>query len=231
MGLVRMGAPSSLIVKLRDSLGAKVFIEAGTYHGGTATWAASHFEQVVTIENSQSFYEKTSELYKDIGNIHFIFGDTRNHFKEIVPTLQQPAIIWLDSHWCGGESYGESDQCPLLEELRIINSSSIEHAILIDDARLFCAPPPSPNVPKFWPTIDKVIGAIQSNAFDRYIIIQKDVIIAVPESQREEIEKLCQKVATEEWIAYGEQLKQKQKMSAKSKFKRLIRELLFGRSL
>lgn len=225
MGLVRMGVPSSLVIKLRDLLGAKIFIEAGTFQGGTARWAASHFEQVVTIENSKIFYQNTNEKYKDLENINFLFGDTRNHFKEIVPTLEQPAIFWLDSHWCGGDSYGETDQCPLLEELNIINKSQIDHTIIIDDARLFCAPPPIPNDPIFWPTIDKIIDAILTNFPDRYIVIQEDVILAVPGSQREVIEKYCQEIATEEWIAYGKQIKKQQKMSSVNMFKRLVASL------
>lgn len=228
MGIVRMGAPSALIMKLRDLFDVQTFVEAGTYQGGTTSWAAKQFAHVLTIENSQILYEQTKQKYQDISNIDFLFGDTRNCLKELVPTLDKPAIFWLDSHWCGGESYGESDQCPLIEELNIINQSSVEHILLIDDARLFLAPPPLPNDLKYWPPIDQVIDAIKENFSDRYIVIQEDVIIATPSDKLEVIENFCQTVATQEWKNYGEKLLVQQKMTLFKKYRQFGKQL-FGK--
>lgn len=137
-----MGAPRSLMLYIKQLNCIETYLEAGTFQGGTARWMAGEFERVVTIENSHSLYEEARQRHQDAANIEFLFGDSRTRLAEIVPTLQEQAIFWLDSHWCGGESYGESDQCPLLDELEIINAAEIDHIVLIDDARLFLAPPP-----------------------------------------------------------------------------------------
>ena len=210
MGIVRMGPPRALIMELKNLFGVKLFVEAGTYQGGTASWAATEFEQVVTIENSQILYEQTRSKYNHFKNIQFLAGDTRRCLEDIIVSLEDVAIFWLDSHWCGGDSYGESDQCPLLQELEILNLSSLNHIVLIDDARLFMAPPPLPNNPKFWPTIDQVVVALKSGIVDRYIVIQEDVIIAFPGDKKDDLIEKFQKVSNDEWRTYGEKIKNKQ---------------------
>lgn len=231
MGIIRMGAPRALITKLRDLFGVKLFVEAGTYNGETARWAATEFEQVVTIENSQILYDQTSFKYNHLKNVQFIAGDTRKCLEEIVPSLEEITIFWLDSHWCGGDSYGESDQCPLLEELEILNESSLNHIVLIDDARLFLAPPPLPNNLKYWPGIDQVIVALKSNFTDRYIVIQEDVIIAVPGDKKDLMVKIFQKVSNDEWHAHGEKIKKQQSNNIPYKLKQLLWSLLFKKKV
>jgi hypothetical protein len=73
-----------------------------------------------------------------------IYGDSREELGPIIER-EDNILFWLDAHWSGGETYGESDQCPLIKELEVIFRYSKEKnfAILIDDVRLFLAPPPS----------------------------------------------------------------------------------------
>ena len=52
MGIVHMGPPKELILQLADRYKLRGFIETGTYKGNTAVWAASYFDDVITIEYS-----------------------------------------------------------------------------------------------------------------------------------------------------------------------------------
>ena len=52
MGLIRMGPPENLMRKLKDKYELRDFIETGTFHGNTAIWATSQFDNVITIEFS-----------------------------------------------------------------------------------------------------------------------------------------------------------------------------------
>jgi hypothetical protein len=194
-----MGAPKELILLLKKQFALRTFVETGTFQGGTSVWAASHFEQVITVENSRAIFEKTVAKHGGVPNIKFLFGHSTATLREIVPTLDSPALFWLDSHWCLGESYGEQDECPLLEEITIINSSPLEHFLLIDDARLFIAPPPTPLQIDAWPPIDQVTATIQAGASQKYIAIYEDVIIAVPQKARQLVAKWLQNINTEEW--------------------------------
>ena len=90
-------------------------------------------------------------------------GDTRDHLKQIL-TENDDILFWLDAHWSGGETYGEEDECPLLEELGLIfKCTEKKFIVLIDDARLFLAPPPLPHDFSKWPTIQDIIHLVPNN--------------------------------------------------------------------
>jgi hypothetical protein len=199
-----MGPPEELILQLKERYKLKNFIETGTYYGNTAIEAASHFGRVITIENSKMLYEKVSEKYSEVKNVNFLYGDSRIVLKEIIPNLEKAAIFWLDGHWCGGDTFGEQDQCPVADEIRIITNSNYEHFLFIDDARLFMSPPPIPNEIEQWPNITKVINMITDSMHNYYIIIFEDVIIAVPEYAKEFVAKYCQEINTQQWKEYNE---------------------------
>jgi hypothetical protein len=86
-------------------------------------------------------------------------GDTRDYL-ELVLLNNDNILFWLDAHWSGGDTYGESDECPLIEGLRLIFSSRKNYAILIDDARLFLAPLPKPHKLENWATIKRIGGIL-----------------------------------------------------------------------
>lgn len=199
MGIVTPGPPSELVLPLAKQYSVKEFIETGTYYGKAATWAASFFQHVITVEYSKEIYDANLATYGKIENVDFLFGDSRSALKEIVPQLKGPAIFWLDSHWSGAETYGEDDQCPLLEELQIIAESPHPQFIFIDDARLFTSPPPLPHPISQWPTISEVLSALTPGGKEGYAVILRDVIISVPEFAREFLANLCQELNTKEW--------------------------------
>lgn len=218
MGIVRMGAPREFVLELQKQFNINCFVEAGTYLGQTAVWAADNFDTVVTIENSKSLYDQTVAKYGSINNIRFIYGHTKDVLNNVFRDIQGPSIIWLDSHWCGGESYGESDQCPLIDEIKIINQFDNEKFILIDDARLFLSPPPLPNNSAQWPTIDKVIEELVSSKKQRYIVVFEDVIIAVPEYSRDIVCSWCQKKNTAAWAEHAENIPSSKSQTVLKKF-------------
>jgi hypothetical protein len=94
--------------------------------------------------------------------------------------LNEPAVFWLDSHWCGEDSCKLDIECPLIQELEALARSKTAHFILIDDARYFLSPPPSFHDRSQWPDIAQVIDSLRSRHADTYTIILEDVIIAVP---------------------------------------------------
>lgn len=203
MGIIRLGPPWPIILEIKSIFNVTDFIETGTYYGNTAVEAASHFDKVITIENSDIFYKEVIKKHRHLQNIDFLFGDSRTVLKKIIPNLGKTAILWLDGHWCGGKSYGKQDQCPLIDEIQIINSSDQAHFLFIDDARLFMSSPPIPNEIEQWPNITEVINTITAGAHPYYIIIFEDVIIAVPEYAKGFISGYCQKINTIQWKAYS----------------------------
>ena len=177
MGLVRMGIPKEITLHLRNSFGIEYFVETGTYYGNTAKWASQYFV-THTIEKSEKLHKEAMQRNSD-DKIHFYLGDSREILEKIIINTNGSIIFWLDAHWSGGETYGIEDECPLLEELHIIESKFPGDAfILIDDARLFTAPPPLPHKPEQWPNIQDIVELFSRE--DYYVTIFEDVIIIVP---------------------------------------------------
>lgn len=207
MGIVRMGPPQDIVLYLKQTGAIRTLVETGTYYGATAEWAAAHFDSVITVEFSDSIYQKTSEKYAHLSNIEFLFGDSRQQLTEILPKLCEPAMFWLDAHWCSFGSYGETDQCPLLDELNIIMDSPFDHIILIDDARLFMYPPPAPNLPAYYPDITSILTI--SSAKNMYSVIYEDVIIVVPISMKAAFSAFMHEKATQDQEHFNQLYKYK----------------------
>jgi hypothetical protein len=183
MGLVHFGVPERVVLFLKKSLGLKTFVETGTMVGGTAAWAAKHFEQVYTIEASEALWASAREKHRRLKNVEFIRGNSPEQIGMLIPHLVRP-LFWLDAHWSGGNTAGKDAECPLLAELDVIaNSGLSDAAILVDDARLFLCPPPSPHKWEQWPDISTVISAID-RCGDFFTVIKDDAIISIPKRER-----------------------------------------------
>lgn len=209
MGLVRMGIPTDIARFIKENFNINTFVETGTYKGETAIWASSLFDKVFTIEYSKQFYNETKSKYIKAKNIEFIFGDSRQELQKLLPNIGQ-SIIWLDAHWCSLGSYGETDQCPLLKELELINKYEKDHFILIDDARFFITPPPLPHSLDFFPDISTIIKTITSKR-EQYIIIYEDVIIIVPKLAKEKFMNYMQTITTNDHIEYDKLMEEKKR--------------------
>jgi len=207
MGITRWGPPTELITKLVTEFLIENLVETGTYKGGTAVWASQYFKKVLTIEYSKELYEKVTDEFRHISNIEFIFGDSKTELSKLLERLENPSIFWLDAHWCGGSTYGDNDECPLIEEIEILNRSKFENFIFIDDARLFTSPPTGSHKVEQWPDITAVINALQSGKTHRYVVIVEDVIIAVPIFAKATVAQYCQDVINKAWEERMRQLK------------------------
>jgi len=225
MGIVRMGPPEEIVLLMKETLNLTTFIETGTFEGCTAIWASKHFKNVLTIENSKTLYDKVVDTNKNVENIDFLFGNSSEKLKQIVPKLDKPAIFWLDAHWCSGDSYGENNQCPIIQEIETIIKSGIPHCILIDDARLFLSPPPLPNQIDQWPTIDHILKTLQYGSERYYIVIIEDVIIAVPIVVRATLAKYMQSFNTKLWQEQGELPYEKGLRLMKQGFRLLLQDI------
>ncbi len=181
MGAIRFGVPRELVLWMRDTFRVDVFVETGTNRAETAVWASANFERVFTIEAYGPLHQRAIEAFGNRKNIQFLQGDSRTHIRSLLTFLDEPAIFWLDAHWCGEQTFGKSDECPVVGELELLNSSKVAHMVLIDDARLFLAPPPPPHESSHWPDITKICKLLSMYDKNRYVVVHDDVIIAVPD--------------------------------------------------
>jgi hypothetical protein len=196
--VARLGEPpKALMLALRDAFGVDSFLETGTYRGGTAAWAAHQFEHVVTIEASEELYRAAVSAHGHLDNLRLVLGDTRLVLAGEIERLDGPAIVWLDSHWSGGATYGEGRECPLLSEIEMLRSAEHEHYLFIDDARLFVAPPPRPHDMDQWPGLVQVTEALTQGERPLEPLILGDTFVAVPAKARPLVRTFAQDVATQ----------------------------------
>ena len=125
--------------KLQKWAKGNTFIETGSMEGWTMLVAVEYgFETMHGIELIPEYYNYSLNLLKDYPNVHFWLGESPDILPSLVGSLEEPATIWLDAHASGpnilGGKYGG---CPLVQELKAIESSPCkEHLLLIDDVRL-----------------------------------------------------------------------------------------------
>lgn len=162
------------------------FVETGTYHGNSIPWALDRFKKIHTIEIREDYHTNVKEKYKNT-DVNFLLGDSRECLSKI--NLSTPTIFWLDAH-AGGGKFSEIDDCPLIEELKIIVQSGQNHFILIDDAYAFCYPLSTPYDYKCWPTLNDIFD-ILGRKF--YIVLKNDILICVPYTDKEAYQQIFSK--------------------------------------
>jgi hypothetical protein len=77
------------------------------------------------------------------------------------------------------------------------------HVLLIDDARLFCAPPPAPLSSEQWPTLPEVLDAIRAIDPTYDIVLIDDAIIATPPRAKSLVTAYCQERSCAAWECYA----------------------------
>jgi hypothetical protein len=184
LGAIHEQPLSALALALAKAGGLSRFVETGTYLGHSLKWAAQHFERVWTIEINAEYQQKAMAKVGQLPNVNFVLGDSAVHIARICGELEGPALFWLDAH-AGAGFFGPKDDCPLLDEIKaILTSSRHPHCILIDDARAFVAPPPPPFDYRKWPSLDEVMKVILGRP-GYHVSVITDAMIAVPGAMRD----------------------------------------------
>jgi hypothetical protein len=184
----------SLARALQAKLGLQRAIETGTYLGDGALALSGVFSTVVTIEISTELRDRAASRLANRSNIRLLQGHSVDHLAGLAAE-PLPTLYFLDGHWSAGFTAGEEDECPVLEELAAIGAGSPNDCLIVDDARLFAAPPPPPHDPSQWPTLLEVLDAIRRARPEHHVTVIGDQFIAVPASAREVVDHYGQDLA------------------------------------
>jgi len=108
MGIFQMGPPINIVLFLKENFRIKQI-----RGNRNLFWAIRQFgPQIVLIlfllwKIQESFSSKSMKNMATSQKVNFAYGIQDCFLSSITSTLNDPAIFWLDSHWCGGNSYGE----------------------------------------------------------------------------------------------------------------------------
>ena len=181
MGAIFPSIDVELVRCLKRALPLAMFVESGTFQGDTAELCAPSFERVYTIEVSADLHARAARRLGHRGNVVCLAGDSASVLRELKSSLADRSVLyWLDAHGRGQETAGRANECPLLSELDAIAPLNERSVVLIDDARMFLAPPPTPHEASRWPLLDEVVERLHKVAGRHRLWVINDVIIYAP---------------------------------------------------
>ncbi len=156
--------------------GIRVLVETGTFFGDTLFALRNDFDRLVSIELDEALYKAALRRFRPYPNIENIHGDSGVRMPEVLATLRERAVFWLDGHFSGGITATANEETPINRELDAILRHPIhDHLVLIDDARCFGRDPD-------YPTIDELRGFLQRASPRSQMTIEDDIIRIVPKA-------------------------------------------------
>ena len=184
MGAVHYSLDARLARLLQEKLRFDVFVETGTGQGDTVAAVRPLFSEIHTIEQDESLHAAATRRFLDDPAVRVHLGDSGAVLSRIVPYLESRAVFyWLDAH-ATGESPVDGPECPLMEELAAISRLNERSVVMIDDARLFLAPPPPPRRPDAWPSLANVLAHLGRLSSAHEPLVIDDAFVFVPASVR-----------------------------------------------
>jgi hypothetical protein len=207
MGAVNFSLDVKLVDALKKALPLSVFFETGTFKGDTVNIMLPYFDRLITAELSKPLWTEATNRFAGDKKVELFLGDSPDIIAQFQPELKDtPVLYWLDAHWCvADETSGEKSQCPLLKEILAISQLNEQSALLIDDARLFLAPPPVPHESSHWPTIDNIINNLHQLSNQHELMVINDVIAYYPIVARENIINYAREVGVD-WLRANQSL-------------------------
>ncbi len=203
MGAVHFSIDVKLIERLKQLLPLNAFVETGTFEGQTLVNALPFFDRLYSVEVAEDQYRAAAQRLARESSIELHHGASAEFLGKLSPQLANESVLyWLDAHWCEttAPTGGSRAQCSLLRELEAVETLNERSVILIDDARYFLAPPPSPNDPTQWPKFDQVLSGLRALSSHHEVSVCDDVIIFSPKAIGNDLRAFLQRHGTD-WLA------------------------------
>lgn len=148
-------------------------VETGTYYGEMIAAVGSHFQRIYSIELDARLAKLAQQRFCGNARVEIIEGDSQKVVPRLLQQINERCLWWLDAGYCGwiGE-LGNPNR--LGSELSsILSDRRFPHIVLMDDAD-------GVNGEGGSPTLDELIGSIQSNYPDRRVEVVRNIIRITP---------------------------------------------------
>jgi hypothetical protein len=159
------------IEEISELYDCEIFIETGTYLGDTIWSQKGNFKKLISIELGKKLYMAAVKRFKMYPHIEIFWGNSGDLLYRIMPRISSRALLWLDGHYSGGITAKGKTECPVFRELdAIFSHNSLQHIIMIDDARLFIGQ-------RDYPTMNELKDYVKKRAPKYRINVENDMII------------------------------------------------------
>lgn len=122
------------ILRARDH---RIFVESGTYRGGTSAHMARFADQVVTVELGDDLAAEARRRFAGT-NVTVIHGDSTVEIPKLAAACSSPPLIFLDGHFSAQDTAEGEEKEPSTTILRSLGAvAPLGSTIVIDDLRAF----------------------------------------------------------------------------------------------
>jgi len=151
----------------------RVLVETGTYYGEMVAAMKNRFAEIHSVEFDSGLAQRAAKKFSRWPHVHIVEGDSQKAVPELLRSLRQPALFWLDAGYYGWAGL-QGDKQRLTSELEAILGSSIRgHVILMDDARGL-------NGQNGAPTVEQLKQRIEAAFPGRSVEVKHDILRITP---------------------------------------------------
>jgi hypothetical protein len=142
-GLV--GAPADrakrrFLLRLFSERNHELFVESGTFLGGTVEYLLPHARRIVSVEIEPHLYEAAQRRFSTSPSVELMLGDALEEIPRMLAGVAEPPLVYLDGHFTGGVNKEPGrfvePALGILEKLAGLGLPP-GTTIVVDDLRLF----------------------------------------------------------------------------------------------
>jgi hypothetical protein len=148
---------------------ATIFIETGTYRGDAIVSAQqAGFEECYSIEFNPDFWFDAIKRFNGSKDVTILLGSSEEKLAEIMPSINERCLFWLDAH----DTFGTGGGVPTYSELEVLKNHNIKnHTLIIDDVPLYFGDGESLRQKILEINKDYKIEMISNGVTDAYILV------------------------------------------------------------
>jgi hypothetical protein len=124
------------------------------------------------VEYDHQLAQRAIRKFSRWPHIHILEGDSQQVIPELLKTISEPALFWLDAGYYGWAGL-QGDKQRLTSELEAILRHSQKHIVLMDDARGL-------NGQNGAPTVEELKQRIESEFPGRRVEVKHDILRITP---------------------------------------------------
>jgi hypothetical protein len=160
----------AIVKDYQRRFGPRVFVETGTFAGGMIDAVKDRFPRIVSIELDPGWHARAVERFRAYPHVTLLRGDSGVRLQEVLDSLTDPALFWLDAHYSGPVTARGAIDSPIIREMEAIRAHPVAgHVVLIDDMRDFQGR-------NGYPTVDELIAWIHRADPGGVVEVRDDIL-------------------------------------------------------
>lgn len=164
----------AIVKHYQRRFGLRVFIETGTFAGDMIDAIKQRFDRIVSIELDRKWHERAVERFRSEAHVSLLQGDSGERLPEVLASLSEPALFWLDAHYSGPITARAVVDTPIAQELNAVRAHAVKgHVVLIDDMRYFTGR-------DGYPHLDELVAWLREGDPDAVVDVKDDVLRWAP---------------------------------------------------